>query len=60
MTVAFCVPCQARERIVVGGRCVVCGRRPAGSPEPTVLELAVASIELEGYQARLEHDLAHQ
>jgi hypothetical protein len=51
MTVAFCVPCMARERLVVAGRCVVCGRRPAGSPEPSLAALAEAEIEALGFAA---------
>jgi hypothetical protein len=52
MSVAWCVPCSARERIIVGGRCTVCGRRPGGSPEPTVLALAEAELDAEGYRRR--------
>lgn len=50
--VRWCVPCNARDRLILRGRCVVCGRRPEGSREPSLLALAVAELEAEGFAAR--------
>lgn len=27
-TLRFCVPCNARERAIISGRCVICGQEP--------------------------------
>lgn len=48
VVLAFCRSCNARERVIDRGRCVVCGRPPAEAPS----ELADAGeTELEAMRA---------